>query len=424
VSGTVWDDADGSANGGFANIRTNSEPGTNAGNHLYASLIDPVTGTVLSTMPVAADGTYTLSNCPVNANGMSIYITKAPNTVGTPVQGSGSVPGWIATSPMAHAFNTGTGNVTGVDFGIERIPISNDQNYTIGAPPLNSYLPLNGAGTVGSPGPLTGSDPEDGTLGTGKTVVITAVPSNEQLYYNGTLVTNGLTITNYNPALLQMKFTTVTTLSTSFKYDYVDAAGVQDPTAATYTINMSVVLAETLGTFTGKATDLGNVLTWTALDETPGMRYTIQRSVDGRNFAAIGGVEGTGTGTVNHSFTDDSPTPNTPNYYRLEWTDGNGSIAYSNVVTIAASLVSGILEVTPTPFRDQLTIRINLNSTQRVAIRLLDSKGMLVQQGQYEGVKGVNSFTLDGLSSLPVSVYLVQVVLVDQVFVRKAFNEK
>src|SRR6185312_3790033 len=37
VSGTVWDDADGSANGGFTNIRTNSENATNAGGALYAN---------------------------------------------------------------------------------------------------------------------------------------------------------------------------------------------------------------------------------------------------------------------------------------------------------------------------------------------------------------------------------------------------
>ncbi|HLZ88717.1 MAG TPA: T9SS type A sorting domain-containing protein, partial [Puia sp.] len=119
-----------------------------------------------------------------------------------------------------------------------------------------------------------------------------------------------------------------------------------------------------------------------------------------------------------------SPTPGTPNYYRLQWTDGNGDIAYSSVVKIASSLVSGVLDVNPNPFRDQLTVRLSLNSTQRVAIRLLDSKGMLVQQGQYEGVKGVNTFTVEGLSSLPASVYLVQIVLVDQIFVRKVFNTR
>lgn len=425
VSGTVWDDADGSANGGFTNIHTNSEVGTNAGNTLYASLVDPVTGNVLSTTTVAANGTYTLVNCPVNSTGMLVYITTTPGVVGSPAPTAGIPSTWTNTSPLIETFNSGSAPVTGIDFGIEQLPNSFDQNYTIGAPVLNSFLPLNGSGTISSPGPLTGTDPEDGTMGTGKTVVITSVPTNEQLYYNGTLLTAGYKITNYTPTLLQMKFTTISTLSTSFTYAYVDAAGKQDPTPATYTINMSVVLAQSLGTFSGKATDQGNLLTWTSLDETASTRFHIQRSLDGHSYTSIGEVQGTGNGaSVNHAFTDESPTPNTPNYYRLEWTDGSGNIAYSNVVTIASSLVSGVMDVAPNPFRDQLTIRLSLNSTQQVAIRLLDSKGMLVQQTQAEGVKGVNAFTLDGLGNLPVSVYLVQIVLVDQVFVRKVFNQR
>jgi len=425
VSGTVWDDADGSASGGFTNIHTNSEAGTNAGNALYACLVDPVTGNVLSTTTVAANGTYTLVNCPVNAVGMEVYITTSPGTVGSPVPPAAIPSNWTNTSPLIETFNSGTTSVTGIDFGIEQLPNSFDQNYTIATPVLNSYLPLNGSGAVASPGPLTGTDPEDGTMGSGKTVVITAIPTNEQLYYNGALLTNGYKITNYTPTLLQVKFTTVNTLSTAFTYAYVDAAGRQDPTPATYTINMSVILAQSLGTFTGKATGQGNLLTWTSLDETAATRFKIQRSVGGLAYMTIGVAPGTAGGTsVNHSFTDESPTPNTPNNYRLEWTDGSGNIAYSNVVTITSSLVSAVLDVAPNPFRDQLTVRLSLNSTQRVSIRLLDSKGTLIQQGQYEGVKGVNSFTLERLSALPASVYLVQIVLVDQVFVRKAFNNR
>jgi hypothetical protein len=425
VSGTIWDDADGSAQGAFTNIRTNSEVGTNAGNTLYANLVDPVTGHVLSTTTVAANGTYTLVNCPVNAVGMEVYITTTPGTVGSPVAPAGIPSAWINTSPLIETFNSGTTSVTGVDFGIEQLPNSFDQNYTIGTPPLNSYIPLNGSGNVSSPGPLTGTDPEDGSMGSGRTVNITTVPTNSQLYYNGVLVTNWTKIANYTPALLQVKFTNINILSTSFTYAYIDAAGKQDPTPATYTINLSVVLAQSLGSFSGKATDQGNLLTWTSLDETPATHFMIQRSIDGLTYTTIGEIAGSATATsMNHSFTDESPAPNTPNHYRLEWTDGSGNIAYSTVVTIASSLVSAVMDLAPNPFRDQLTVRLSLNSTQRVSIRLLDSKGMLVRQGQYEGVKGVNAFTLDKLSSLPASVYLVQIVLVDQVFVRKAFNNR
>ena len=425
VSGTVWDDADGSAAGGFTNIRTNSEPGVNAGGTIYANLVDPITNNVLYSMPVNSDGTFTLLNCPVNASGMLIYITTTQVPNGSPVPAAAVNSSWTNTSPLIRTFNSGTGAVTGQDFGIEQVPNSADQNYTIATPVLNTLMSLNGAGTIASPGPLYGSDPEDGALGSNKTVVITSVPANEQLYYNNILVTNNYTITNYNPSLLQMKFTTINSItSTSFTYAYLDAAGKQDPTPATYTINMSTVLATTLGTFTGRGSDYGNVLNWTSYDETPDVRFTVQRSVDGTSFMPIGTVAGTGNGTtVNHVYTDNSPSPNTPTYYRLEWTDGNGNIAFSNVVTIAASASSAVLDVSPNPFNSQVTVRLNLARSERIAIRLLDSKGMLLKQAQYQGVKGTNSLLVNDLSSLPPSVYFVQIVLADQVFVKKVFNQ-
>ncbi len=426
VSGTVWDDADNSANGGFTNIQTNSETGTNAGGALYASLVDPVSNNVVDAVAVAADGTYTLQNLPTNTIGMAVFISTTPGVIGSPAPSTGVPSGWILTSPLVHSFSVGTTPATGVDFGIEQLPNSVDQNYTIATPLLNSLLTLNGVGTGSSPGALNGSDPEDGILGGGKAVVITSTPSNnEQLYYNGSLLTANTTISNYNPALLQVKFTDINQLNTSFTYAFVDAGGEEDPTPATYTINMSLVLATTLGSFTGTGTDLGNVLNWTSYNESSAASFIIERSSDGTNFTPIGSVAGQGNGaTVLHSFTDKTPIANTPNYYRLEWTDGNGNFAYSNIVTLAASSISTVTDVMPVPFRDQVTVRLNLSKAEPVMIRVLDSRGSLQRQIQYQGVKGANSVVVDGLSSLPVSVYFVQIVLSDQVFVKKAFNTR
>ena len=425
VSGTVWDDADGSAAGTFNNIRTNSETGTNAGGAIYANLVDPISGDVLSSVAVASNGTYTLATAPVNAVGLMIYITTTQGVAGSPAPTSAVPANWTNTSPLIRTFNTALAPVTGLDFGIEQLPNSNNQNYTIALPVQNYMLPLDGIGSIASPGPLSGSDPEDGILGSGKSVVITSVPSNEQLYYNGVLVTNNLTITNYNPALLDVKFTNVAAVATSFTYAFLDAAGKEDPTPATYTINMSVVLASTMSSFTGKATETGNLLTWTSLDETSAITFTIERSTDGTSYAAIGQVQGTGNGvTVNHAFTDYSPTPNTPNYYRLEWTDENGDIAYSNVVVLANTQVSGVLDVSPNPFQDQLTVRLSLADAGAVAIRLLDGKGSTLRQEQFQGVKGSNTFVVNGLADLPPSVYFLQITLTDQVFVKKVFTNR
>jgi hypothetical protein len=290
---------------------------------------------------------------------------------------------------------------------------------------LNSLETLNGTGTAADPGPLAGSDPEDGILGNNKSVVITAVPANEQLYYFGSLVTNNEVINNYNPAALQVKWTNPAVVSTSFAYAYLDAAGRQDPTPATYTINVSVVLAITLAPFTGRSTDQGNVLSWTSYDETTATNFTVQRSGDGVNYTTVGTVAGTGNNsTVNHSFIDVDPIPDVSNSYRLLWTDGNGNLAISNTVTLAPTTNSTVIAVTPNPFRDQVTVRMNLSQTEQVSIRVLDSKGAVIKQVQAEGIKGSNAIDVNGLAGLPVSVYFIQVILPDRVFVKKAFNNR
>ena len=312
--------------------------------------------------------------------------------------------------------------MTGLDFGVEQLPNSVDQSYTIATPILNSMMPLNGAGTVASPGPLKGSDPEDGTLGTGKTVVITQVPLNEQLYYNGVLVTNNQTITNYDPNKLSIKFTNIAVTNTYFYYAYVDAAGKQDPSPALYQINMSVVLSTTLGSFAARAGDDGNVLNFTDLNETQGVYFNIQRSSDGAGFETIGRVDGSNSGAVgSYTYVDHQPGAGI-NYYRIQMVDLSGAILFSNIAMINASAASSMLEVAPNPFRDIINVRLTLGGQEKVSVRLLDSKGAVVRQMEFAGVKGQNTLPLGGLSSLPVSVYFVQIVLSDHAFVRKVFN--
>jgi hypothetical protein len=426
VSGTVWDDADGSANGTFSNIRTNSELGTYAGNTLTASLIDPVTNTVISSVPVNADGTYTLTNCPANSTGMKVVISTVSGIVGNPAPPA-SIPvanNWTNTSPLIYTFNSGTSNVTGLDFGVEQLPNSVDQNYTIATPPVNTFRVLNGFGTVSSPGPLAGSDPEDGILGTGKTVTITQTPSNEQLYYNGVLVANNTTITNYTPALLSVKFINTAVASTSFQYAYVDAAGKQDPTPATYTINLSAILQTTLTVFAGKESDQGIILNWTSANETTGLYYTIERSADGNSFAPIGRVDGVNNaGSADHAFTDNSPLLGITGYYRLRMVDASGAVSYSIILAIGINSGNSIVEVSPNPFRGSINVKVNLENGGKISLRLLDNKGMLLKQIQYTAAIGNNIFQVNGLSSLPVSVYFVQIVSSDKVYVKKIFNQ-
>jgi hypothetical protein len=423
VSGTVWDDADNSAAGTFVNIQTGAETGTHAGGAIHAILVDPLTGTTLSSAPVNSDGTYTLSTCPIDGVGLTIILSTTPGIFGNSAPAQGLPADWIATSPLDVTFNSGIVNLTGFNFGIEKRPDSDPQTYTIGNPALNSLLTLNGAGGPIYPQPLSGSDFEDGILGSNKNVVITQVPTNSELYYNGVLVTNNTLISNYDPNLLQVKFTVAASLNTSFQYAYTDLAGQQDLTPAEYMLQWAWLLPTKLTSFSANRQSQSILVKWTTADETNTISFVVERSTDGRNFMPIGQLNGSALNkTGKHSFTDNAPITNSTVYYRLKMVDANAATMYSSTAAITSKMKPQ-LEVLPNPFKDHLIVKMNLLTSGYVFVRLMNTKGMQVQKFRFVGNKGDNVFQIQNLAFLPESVYYLQVAYEDKIIVQKISNQ-
>ncbi len=421
ATGTVWDDADNSAAGTFTNIRTNGEPGTNASNGLYAILVDPVTNTVMNSVPVNADGTYVLPGCPINATGLKVVISTTAAVVGSVVPAAGIPSNWVNTSPLTRTFNTVTSDVSGLDFGIERLPDSDPKGYVISTPVINSFLTLNGPNLPNLPGPLTGSDPEDGLMGAGKKVVITQVPAIGELYYNGVLVTNNTTIINYNTALLRVKFTNPAAMAISFKYAFIDAGNLQDPTPATYTISWSSVLSTKLVSFSAKNNSNAIVLNWKVTDAGNNIRYVVEKSVDGGRFDVVGDIQGN-TNNSDYAFTDNNPAAETSSYYRIRLTDNYGRTAYSAILVMSYTNKFATT-IFPNPVKDQVNVQVNLTAGGNVVLRLMDSKAVVLQQLQKEGNKGANSFQFKNLETLSRGIYFIQIVLPGETTVKKIFKQ-
>ncbi|MEH2244093.1 beta strand repeat-containing protein [Nostoc sp.] len=238
LSGKVWDDADNSANNTFTNINTGSETGTNAGGLLNAILVDS-NNKVLKTTSVATDGTYTFLDVPLNQSNVKIILSTTAGTVGNTAPTSSLPANWVNTSPLTTAtFNIGT-SISNKDFGIEQFPDTNN---------VNAALQPNPGGTNQvQVAAISGTDPEDGTLGSGKNFKIVTLPTNGTLYYNGTAVTAGQVITNYDPTKLTID-PNDGIIIVSFTYAAIDAAGKEDPTPATVTIPFSAALVSISGT--------------------------------------------------------------------------------------------------------------------------------------------------------------------------------
>ncbi len=421
ISGKVWDDANGDlADPGAA------EPETNAGGTLYVNLVNGA-GNVVATAAVAANGSYSFTNITPSVT-YSLVLSTTQGTIGNPAPAASLPAGWInigtnlngttsiVTPGVIDAQSFGFTNTINFDYGIEQLPNSNNLAFTIPQPLIGQTITLNGAGP--NPPPLMGSDPEDypggGTL-SGKSVRITTIPANTDLKYNGVLVTAGQLINNYDPNLLTITFTAASagSISTSFTYAYIDVAGKQDPTPATYFINWASPLPVTGLTLSAVLNDVKVSVNWSTLSEFNSHHFDVERSIDNRNFITVNTTLAAGfsNGPLNYRYIDDVSSLQQQSliYYRIKQVDKDGKFVYSNVVVVRL-VKSGSITVWPNPFTDKVQVSLNMTAAAKIEIRLTDAAGKTLQTANYQLSRGANQVTVSGLNKYAAGLYLLQVV--------------
>ena len=110
-----------------------------------------------------------------------------------------------------------------------------------------------------------------------------------------------------------------------------------------------------LTAFSASATAEGVALAWTTAHERQCAAFEVERSLDGRTFAAVGTVPGQGTTTTAHAYryTDPSrPAAATQRYYRLRQLDTDGTAAYSPVRAVWVAGPAAAFAVFPTVVAD------------------------------------------------------------------------
>lgn len=121
ITGTVWDDKNGSANSTFNGIYTNGEVGTNADNTLYVYLINN-SSKVVDKSTVNPDGTYTLGGVPSSATGLKLILSSIDAGIDSSAPAQTLPAGWSNTSPtMTDTFSTNGVYITNKDWGIQNL---------------------------------------------------------------------------------------------------------------------------------------------------------------------------------------------------------------------------------------------------------------------------------------------------------------
>lgn len=366
------------------------------GDGLVAVLFSNTTGDAVAADLIGVDGTYSITA----ADGdYSIMITSDIPSIGDPADPPVLSANWANTSEGASfgdvspdgIINLGAiSGVTlnGVDFGIEQLPVSDSYITTVPQPTGGDIISTDGTGD--NPSPLGGSDAEDGILGSGASLVIDSVPANATLLYAGAELSAGDIISNYNPADLEIAFTAASAGSTSvtFWFRFLDAAGLGSEETAYYTVEWGEPLPVTMSALKVVAQNGAAVLSWQTLSETNNEGFVIQRSENSLSWQDIGFLPsqapgGNNNGTLSYEYTDEQPL--TRSYYRLQQTDLDGKISYSNIVTLS---LQQTMAVTAYPNPASAVIYVS-GLVSGYKLQLIDMNGRMVSKTVAQGNTGL-----------------------------------
>jgi N-acetylneuraminic acid mutarotase len=145
----------------------------------------------------------------------------------------------------------------------------------------------------------------------------------------------------------------------------------------------------------------GNNLSWNTYGENDAAYFSVERSVDGSHFAAIGAVRAVGSGDHPYSFVDNRLVAGSL-FYRIRAVGMDGSVVYSSIIVLGGSSGGG-LTVFPNPARSSVTLQLGDNSLVGTTVRLVDMKGRVVGEWVISGMEQV----ID-VSRLPQGMYLLQ----------------
>lgn len=162
-------------------------------------------------------------------------------------------------------------------------------------------------------------------------------------------------------------------------------------------------------------------LNWQAYMQSDVSSFTIEYSLDGQSFTEAGNLAATGTSNQTASYVfAHSPAETGTLYYRVCEITVDGSVYYSNMVTVkTGNTFLANTEVFPNPFKDILQISMQLEKAGMIQVALYDASGRLVRRSQQTGLVGRNTIAMGNLSALLPGVYLLQLKAGEHIVTQK-----
>lgn len=230
--------------------------------------------------------------------------------------------------------------------------------------------------------------------------------------------TTGTLLTPFDMTALQTSATSATGVNTAdgiagsignaknhIQFDGVD--GFSGGTAA-ISINITTLPVE-LSRFEGVNKDCDVLLFWTAEKEENFDQYIIEKSLDGKNFNVLGMVDSKHGDATKHYEYQDERVKGTF-IYRLKMVDLDGTVDYSNAVTVTTDCDNelGDLSVFPNPVSSrENSINVEFESKEATMfVSIVDMLGKQMMEFPIDAAIGNNSLKID-MSNLAAGTYFI-----------------
>jgi hypothetical protein len=148
---------------------------------------------------------------------------------------------------------------------------------------------------------------------------------------------------------------------------------------------------------------------WRASSTDENEYFVVERSTDGRHFAAVSNnIMAKGIGEFAYNYADKLVAEKT--FYRLKVVDVSGRPSYSQVIFLQAVNVKAdlIQAIYPVPARDVLNTQLLSNDTETALLTLTDLSGRIVMNRSFSVAPGINNCALN-VGKLNSGMYILRI---------------
>jgi hypothetical protein len=195
--------------------------------------------------------------------------------------------------------------------------------------------------------------------------------------------------------------------ATAKRLKIVGRPGTDTDVDSLFITSFSAILPVKFGDINLSQTNGIAKISWNVLLEVNTEKYYIERSANGRDFAAVGSLSASQSKA--YSFIDAAPL-NITGFYRIKAVDKDGKLSYSNVIRLNSKKSEADMIVTPNPITNG-TINLQLNNFTKstYTVSLFDASGRIAFTNKLNVEAGSSAQTLQLPNTIAKGMYQLQI---------------